>query len=156
MLLAVRWLHQTGKAVGMQGSQLSLRPKVAPGMVRRKSSPLTTRWSRPPPLPSQWYGTRGSSALGAINLTRSKTGTCGRSYDYLSRAYLPKTTLRNRWCVYRPARFYFAWPRVRLDPVVPGELEVKNIFADCLTHFVALPLHPETVLPDWTWKDPRV
>ena len=43
VLLAVHWLLQTGKAVGMQRSQLSLRLKVAPTMIRRKSSPLTTR-----------------------------------------------------------------------------------------------------------------
>ena len=45
VLLAVQWLFQSSKAVGMQWSQVSLRPKVAPGMVRRNSSPLTTRWS---------------------------------------------------------------------------------------------------------------
>ena len=45
VLLAVHWLHQTDRAVGMQMCQLSLKPKVVPGMVRRKSSPLTTRWS---------------------------------------------------------------------------------------------------------------
>ena len=45
-----------------------------------------------------------------------------------------------------------------LGPLVHARaLEFRNIFADHLTHFVALPLQPETVLPGWgTWKDPRV
>ena len=86
----------------------------------------------------------------------------GATHDYLLHANLPKTILRGRWSDLRSARIYIndglSIPaQGHLDPLVHARvLEFRIIFAECLTHFVALPLHPETVLRWGTWKDPRV
>ena len=41
-------------------------------------------------------------------------------------------------------------PRRCHEPLAHARvIQFKNMFSYCLTHFVALPLHPKTVLPGW-------
>ena len=104
-----------------------------------------------PPPPSQWSGTYG---LGlpcwcqrpdrAVFRTTSCTRICPKRSSGVGGAITSMTGC--------PCKRKFIWIRW-CTPV----LEFKSCFEDCLCCCVALPLHPETVLPGWgTWKDPRV
>ena len=158
VLLAVHWLHQTDKAVGMQRYQLSLKPKVVPGMVCRKSSPLTTRWSMASSAtfamvwnPRIWYTWRHQSdPLHDLDL---------RPYTRLPLTRVAaeddpqKYVVRLAPCQHLGLRgLEFSW----ILWCAPGYLNSKT----CLQKSYSLccpPSPPRDGITSWgTWKDPRV
>ena len=172
LLLAFHCLLRTGEAVGMGGfsylSAASLEwprfrgPKVAPGMEHRKSSPLLTRWTMPSSStfamvwnPRIWFFAPRPGPAVVQSLPRRCHARLLPARKYAQNDPQGQVE-RFALCPHPHQR----WP-LHASPLGsfgarPG-LEYRNIFADCLTHIVALALHPETVLPGWgTWKDPHV
>ena len=148
-------------------------PKVVPGMQQKKSSPLTTRWSvafllffRNGLEPEDLVYPAGAIGLRAFfpkavdfffpprpgpAAVQSSPMRCHTRLPLFSRICQKRSSEAGGAVCALPAStstMASLQAQVHLDPLVHAWVpEFRNIFADCLTHFVAHPLHPETVAP---------